>query len=221
MARFNAVNVGLRSGLRRWGWPGATGLVLLLLAAVLASTWLPNLAERSRNLTVAASAAAEAEQQARRDRQRSLTAVTTLTPTQRFASAFPDPELREARVATLLASARSNGLSLQRGEFRLTGEPQIGLLKYSLNLPLSGSYAQLRAFVEDTQNRDTAIALERMRLQRSSARATVVDADLTWSFYMRASPSEVEAADAPKPLTPPTPPKPPALKSAAKASTAR
>jgi Tfp pilus assembly protein PilO len=211
MARFADVHVWSRNSLRHWGWPGATGLVLLLLAAVLASAWLPNLAERSRNLTVAASAAAEAEQQARRDRQRSLTTATALTPAQRFASAFPDPELREARVADLLASARSSGLSLQRGEFRLTREPQIGLLKYSLNLPLSGSYAQLRAFVEDTQNRDTAIALERMRLQRSSARAMVVDADLTWSFYMRASPSEIEAAEPTKPL------KPAAVKSAVKA----
>jgi Tfp pilus assembly protein PilO len=199
MARFNTGPVWSRSSLQAWGWPGAAGLVLLLVAAVLASTWLPNLAQRSRNLSVAA---AEAEQQARRDRQRSLTTLTTLSPDQRFASAFPDPELREARVAALLASARTHGLSLQRGEFRLTREPHIGLLKYSLNLPLSGSYAQLRAFVEDTQNRDTAIALERMRLQRGSPRAMVVDADLTWSFYMRAAASEVEAAEPAKPLKP-------------------
>jgi Tfp pilus assembly protein PilO len=208
MSRFNAISAWSHASLRAWGWPGAMGLALLLLAAVMATTWLPNLEHQHRKLSVAA---AEAEQQARRDRQRSLTTATALTPAQRFASAFPDPELREARVADLLASARSSGLSLQRGEFRLTREPQIGLLKYSLNLPLSGSYAQLRAFVEDTQNRDTAIALERMRLQRSSARAMVVDADLTWSFYMRASPSEIEAAEPTKPL------KPAAVKSAVKA----
>lgn len=206
MALFNLDKYASRTGLRRWGWPGATGLVLLLLAAVLATTWLPHLTQRSRALSVAA---AEAEQQARRDRQRSLTAEAVQSPAQRFASSFPDPELREARVSTLLASARSHGLSLQRGEFRLTREPQLGLLKYSLNLPLNGSYAQLRSFVEDTQAADTAVALERMRLQRSSARATVVDADLTWSFYMRAAPSEVEAvAPSLKPTQPAKPIKP-------------
>ena len=189
MARFKLNTMGSGTSLRRWGWPGATGLVLLLLAAVLATTWLPHLTQHSRSLSVAS---AEADQQSRRDHQRSLAPVATQSPAQRFASAFPDPDLREARVAALLTSARTHGLSLQRSEFRLTREAQLGLLKYSVNLPLSGSYAQLRSFVEDTQSADTAVALERMRLQRGSARATVVDADLTWSFYMRGAPSEVE-----------------------------
>lgn len=189
MARLKFNTMRSRNSLRRWGWPGATGFILLALAAVLAVTWLPQLARRSHSLSVAA---AEAEQQARRDRQRSVMPVATQSPAQRFAAAFPDPDVRETRIAALLASARAHGLSLQRFEFRLSREAQLGLLKYSLNLPLSGTYAHLRSFVEDTQSSDTAVVLERMRLQRGSARATVVDADMTWSFYMRAEPSEVE-----------------------------
>jgi Tfp pilus assembly protein PilO len=196
MARFSVRHGWSRSSFKSWGWPGAAGLALLLAAAVLATTWLPDLTQRSRSLSAAA---VDAEQQARRDRQRQASVASTLSPAQQFASAFPEPELREARVAALLAAARSQGLSLQRGEFRLTSEPQLGLLKYSVNLPLSGSYAQLRAFVEDMQNHDSALALERMRLQRSSARTSVVEADLTWSFYMRAASLDVQAADRPKP----------------------
>ncbi len=197
MGRYTHHTAGLRSSLQRWGWPGATGLVLLLLAAVLAVTWLPDLAQRSRHLSAVA---AEAEQQVRRERQRSATPQAVQSPAQRFASAFPEPELREARVAALLTSARAHGLSFKTGEFQLTQEAQLGLLKYSINMPLSGPYAQLRSFVEHMQNADTALVLERMRLQRKSARDTAVDADMTWSFYMRSSASELAAS---VPLTKP------------------
>lgn len=218
MARLSAIKMWTpplwtHTPLRRWGWQGAAGLTMLLVAAVLALTWLPHLAQQNRRLSAAAD---EARQQARRDQQRIVTAQAVPNPAQRFTAAFPDAELREARLAALLTAAKSNGLSVQRGEFRMTREPTLGLLKYSVNLPLSGSYVQLRALIEDMQNRDTAVALERLRLQRSSARATTVDADMTWSFYMRA-PADGEAefspAATPTPTSAftsaPTPPLPP------------
>jgi hypothetical protein len=191
MVRLSSISVWPH--VRRWGWPGAAGVALLVIAALLASIWLPHLTQQNRSLSLAAD---KADQQLRRAKQGSLTTTASISPAQRFTAAFPDPELREARVAALLALARSHGLSVQRGEFRLTPEPQIGLLKYSVNLPLSGSYEQLRALIEDTQSRDTAVALERLRLQRSSARATRVDADLTLSFYMRA-PADAQASPTP------------------------
>ena len=60
-----------------------------------------------------------------------------------------------------------------------------GLLRYSVTMPLTGPYVQLRAFVEEALAGDGALSLDRMRLRRASTGANLVEADLTWSFYMR------------------------------------
>ena len=89
------------------------------------------------------------------------------------------------RVATLLELAGHHALEIRRSEFQLAKDKESGLLRYSVTMPLSGSYAQLRGFVEDALASDAALSLDRLRLRRASAAASTVEAELTWSFYMQ------------------------------------
>ena len=167
---------------RRWGWPGAIGLGLLVAAAVLWLGWLPALREEADSLSAKANAA---ELMAERTGSlRHSPALQTPAP-QRFVDSFPPAATRQARLGALWSLAAEHGLDAKRSELRLIPQRDVSLLRYSVNMPLSGSYAALRAFIEDAQRRDPALSVDRLRLRRASAGAAAVDADLSWSLYMK------------------------------------
>lgn len=167
---------------RGWGWPGAVGLLLLVMAAVLWLGWLPALRDESASLKASAGAAERAAARMTSTRQNAL--LQTPEPP-RFAHRFPPAATRQARLGALWALAAEHGLDAKRSELRLIPQRELGLLRYSVNMPLSGTYAALRAFVEDAQRRDPALSVDRLRLRRASAEAAAIDADLTWSLYMK------------------------------------
>ncbi len=167
---------------RRWGWPGALGLLLLVAAAALWLLWLPALREAADSSSAKADAAELTA--ARMSSTRRSAALQTPAP-QKFVDPFPPAATRQARLGALWSLAAEHGLDAKRSELRLSPQRGLGLLRYSVNMPLSGSYAALRAFVEDAQRRDPALSVDRLRLRRASASATTVDADLTWSLYMK------------------------------------
>jgi hypothetical protein len=167
---------------RAWGWPFAAGVAGLVAAAVISLWLVPRLQQESRDVAV------EADHAARRALQ-SASAVAQARrlasgPTQ-FAAAFPASDARQSRVAALLELAVHHALSLRRSEFQLTQDKATGLVRYSVSMPLSGPYVQLRAFVEEALAGDNALSLDHLQLRRASANASVVEADLKWSFYMR------------------------------------
>ena len=184
---------------RRWGWTGAIGLLLLVAAAALWVVWLPALREEADSLSARADAAELTA--ARMSSTRPSAALQTPAP-QKFVDPFPPAATRQARLGALWSLASEHGLDAKRSELRLDPQRKLGLLRYSVTMPLSGSYVALRAFVEDAQRRDPALSVARLRLRRASAGAAAVDADLAWSLYMKSetdlpAPPDVERGPAP------------------------
>ena len=184
LAAWQSIRQGGRQ-VRRWGWPGAIGLLLLAAAAVLSLVWLPALRDESALLNARADAA-ELTAEPLSSKRRTATALTPAP--QAFADSFPPAATRQARLGALWSLAAEHGLDPKRSELRLSPPRELGLLRYSVNMPLSGPYAALRAFIEDAQRLDPALSVDRLRLRRASVRATTVDADLTWSLYMKTEP---------------------------------
>jgi hypothetical protein len=166
----------------RWGWPGAFGLACLVAALAAATLWLPALQRESETL---ADSADMAERRARRLAAPRAVSAAPATPEQRFRDAFPSARLRQERLAALLSLAAQHGLESKRTELRLTTERDIALDRYSVTMPLTGPYAQLREFIEAALSRDASLSLDRMRLRRASGDVALVEADLGWSFYMQ------------------------------------
>lgn len=180
-----ALSRPLRQALRQtrgWGWPGLLGLACVAPAALLAALWLPTLQQASQRLRTEADAA---QLRALRLSTRATASSRAMPPAQRYRDGFPDVRARQARVAAVIALATAHGLDPQRGEFRLSAERDIGLMRYGVTMPLIGPYEKLRAFIEEAQARDPALALDHLRLKRTSATATSIEADLNWSFYMQ------------------------------------
>ncbi len=180
--RLQTAGIDALAQARAWGWPFALGVAALAVAAIIASVAVPATRRQAEADAVDAELAAR---HARRAADAGHAASVVESGPDRFVAAFPAADERQSRVATLLELAGHHALEIRGGEFQLVRDKASGLLRYSLTMPLSGSYAQLRGFIEDALATDAALSLDRIRLRRASAVASSVEADLTWSFYMR------------------------------------
>ena len=167
---------------RVWGWPFTVGAAALVAAGVVGMILVP---ATRREVDAASADADSAARHAARPADNGATARASESGAERFLASFPTADARQARVATLLELAGHHALEIRRSEFQLGKDKESGLLRYSVSMPLSGSYAQLRGFVEDALACDAALSLDRLRLRRASSDASLVEAQLTWSFYMR------------------------------------
>jgi hypothetical protein len=184
---------GLQGQLRRWAWPGATGLLSLVAAGLAWLIWLPGLAQQQQVL-LAATELAQPHAKAAAARP----AATRPAPSrQRFRDGLPPATSRHARLSALLVTARRHGLPPTNVELRLSDDTALEVARYTVTTPLSGSYTALRAFIEDALAHDPGLSLDRLRLTRSAVTDAAVTAELEWSLYMRTEESLVAAAAAP------------------------
>ena len=174
--------IGAQAQARAWGWPFAVGILAVAVAVVLGGLVTP--ATRRQASTIVAEID-RVTSDARRPKANSPSSLDVEKGPGRFLAAFPAMGQRQARVAAVLAMAGHHGLDIRRSEFQLGRDKTSGLVRYTMAMPLEGSYAQLRGFLEEALGADTALSLDRLRLRRASATATLVEADLAWSFYMR------------------------------------
>jgi len=167
--------------LRALGAPGVLALgVLLACAGFWASALKPlqdELAaqrvalERLQNRTLYQPAAASRE-----DRREAELA--------RFYGLFPPTERLAEEVARIHRLARGAGLDLDQGEYRLERR-SVGLWAYRINLPVRGTYPQLREFM-GTLLRDVPVAsLESLRFERKRAADAQLDAQLRLTVHVR------------------------------------
>lgn len=168
---FRAIVKGL-------GWPGAVGLLALLLAAgatVLSQRWDAQ--------------AVQLQAQARelRAKARPMTAAVSAPVTmQQWQAALPPASHRQQRLADLLELAIRLDLNAARTEHRLaTAE---GLERLRVTMPVTGGYAQVRRFIAAALEHDPALSLDAIKLRRTGPMSAEVDAELQWSLHGRAAP---------------------------------
>jgi len=167
---------------RRFGWPGLVGVIALLAAAVcvvLAQGWdaqtetLQSRADALHLQVLKATAATP---------QRSDTPGAPLDAKD-WLAALPTASLRQERLADLLELAIKNGLVSARTDYHLNVDTGLGLEHLRVNMPVSGRYPQLRAFIEAALAHDPGLSLDSLKLQRATPQSDQVDAELTWSLH--------------------------------------
>jgi len=167
---------------RRWGWPGAIAVALLAAGAAVALVVVPRFEDRLIETRAAADAA---ERLARRSRGAGQNAAALADPVGTWRAALPEGAGRQRRIATLLALAEANGLVPQRTEFRFSTDSALGVARYRVTLPVTGRYSAVRSFVDGALAADPALLLDSVRLSRSSAQVSAVQAELGFSLLMR------------------------------------
>ncbi len=157
-------------------WPGMAGLAALALAAVLVVLVTPRWQQEAEaRLLVLSRTTAERAPIAVKPAPTSTAEVA--------ASAWPSATASPRRAAALSALARRQGLELLQ-----VREQQAFASHLQLAMNGRASYPALRGFVERALAQDPALVLDRMRLQRTEAEATVVEFELQWTLLHRSSP---------------------------------
>jgi hypothetical protein len=154
----------------RLGWPAALGLALLL-GAFACDQWLNQpLEEELANRQAAA--ARRALVPLVRERVRKPVAL----PRERVEAALP----------RLFAAAHHHGLALDEGRYAETGKR--GDARLHIDLPVSGAYPALRAFLAEVLDDNPALELESLELTREDIGTTELEAHLRFVLNLEAMP---------------------------------
>lgn len=176
------MNSAVRFAERCGAWGLAGVLALLVAAVVLLGLGRPLAQER-----------AQLQQRLRQlgDAPRA-TALAAAEPDAaqlaRFYAAFPPTGSSADSLGRVQAAARRAGLVLQAGEYRLEQRPGERLQRYTAVLPVRGSYAQVRAFVDGLLTELPHAAIDDIELRREEATRAELEARLRLTLYLRAAP---------------------------------
>ena len=175
----------LRYALANLGWPGAAGLMLLTAAWLVQELDVQPMREAR---VVLEQRAAHLAKQVR--------PVSDIEATQRAAlsATLPGAERMPEAVARLFSAATHAGLILQKGAYRSVGDKPgaeksgsqelKGLMRYQINLPVTGNYPAVRAFVAEALEREPSLALDGMRLTRERMDNGEIEAELRFTLYL-------------------------------------
>jgi hypothetical protein len=99
-------------------------------------------------------------------------------------SRFPALDTLPAQVERLHRIARSTGLQLQRGDYRLE-VPPAGLVAYRVSLPARGEYRALRTFIGAVLKEMPVAAVERLRFERKKPGDAQLEAQIQLTLFFR------------------------------------
>lgn len=175
-----------RQKLERMGWPGALGIGLLLFSAAFCATAIParvakfnelqqELAALRANALLPGGGAGGAVA-SREERLRS------------FYEFFPPMSTLPDWLERIYGAAGKNGVALENGEYKLTGERDSKLARYQLTFPIKASYAQVRGFVAQVLNEVPAAAIEEVAFKREAIGSTLLEARVRLTIYLGREP---------------------------------
>jgi hypothetical protein len=164
--------------LRRLGAFGVLGIgVLIACAAFYVSTLAPAAQE------LAAQRAAVERLRARTPYQ-PVAANGRAEELRRFYGLFPAAGELTDEVERLHRLARRAGLDLAQGDYRLERRA-IGLWAYRVNLPVRGTYAQLREFSASVLKEMPVASIEALRFERKKAADPLLEAQVRLTLHVR------------------------------------
>jgi hypothetical protein len=163
--------------------PGLLGLVATVLALAAWAIWVRPV--ETRQVELAAGVARPAQSAASGARRGDAAASQS---TQAYYAAFPPLDSSVRWLAALQQAAIESGVSLDSGAYRLEHPSDLRLVRYHMLLPVSGSYAQIRAFIAATLAALPTVSLDDLQLARAASDPARLDARLSLSLYLQDTP---------------------------------
>lgn len=164
---------------RRLGRTGLAGLGLLLVAGLIV---FAHIVPTKAKTLVLESRVAELQRAAIRAPQR-----VVVVPSSGFIDNLPEAHAASAVIGQLERLAQAHGLQLLRGQYSQAPIAGTSLLRWQLSLPVKAEYPQIIAFVAVSMQALPTLALEEIKLKRDKIETSVLDADLRFNLYLRAS----------------------------------
>lgn len=163
------------------GAPGILGLVLLLAGLAFLLFVLRPLEQRQSALLD------QLQRAAKRGAPSDARLLAVSAPQGKLAS-FYGFFRRDDTVTDYLARLHAVGLKAgvepRTAEYRLAESRALRLDEYSIAMPVTGSYAQVRAFVENAVSEIPVLTLDHISLRRKRATDHVVEADVRFTLFI-------------------------------------
>jgi Tfp pilus assembly protein PilO len=103
-----------------------------------------------------------------------------------FYSLLPERTSVPDWLRIIFLAARAQSLTLEQGEYKANIDKRTRLLAYEIEVPVRGSYAQIRKFVADVLDKIPAIALEEIVIKRQTIRDPRIEASLRFTLFLSA-----------------------------------
>lgn len=179
---MSTVRAWLVYGLHGMGAAGRIGVGLALLGLIFyAYVWLPAatrseaLARESDALQARIRVAGDADVAEREAADDPLT---------HFYRIFPRTGVAVSSLGTIYRHARARGLELERGEYRLIDDQAGRLIAYQADLPIRGSYVQIRHFLAVVLADLPFVALEEVAFERRRIGDATIEAKVRLTLYV-------------------------------------
>lgn len=180
-SRFAGVVPQANYRVQQLGYPGVFGLALLAFSAATYIGTVAPLQEQNRLDLLAIDQAIIA---AESNTSKPVPAASVNAA--EFIDTLPDRDALPLIVAEIAAAADDAGVELLSGDYVLTsGSTGEGIDRYQLDLPVSGSYVQVREFVDQALIVVPTMALETFTIERENVSAVQVDANLGFAVMVR------------------------------------
>ena len=168
----------VESWLRALGVAGVLGIGVLIACALFYFSAL-----RPAESELAARKEA-AEQLRNREPVRTVSADPRVEELQRFYALFPPLRQLTDELEGVYALARDAKLSLVQGEYRLE-QQGAGPARYTIALPVRGTYAQVRAFVAAVLKEKPTASVDALRFERKNVSENQIEAQVRLTLYFR------------------------------------
>lgn len=168
--------------LRRLGATGRLAVAFLLLVLLFYVFVLLPAATRSEDLARASDALRARLEALAQGKVASVEAAAD--PLTHFYAIFPRIDVAVSSLGKIQRHARAYGLELERGDYRLIDDKTGRLVAYQADLPIKGSYVQVRQFLAATLADLPFVALEEVAFERRRISDAAVEAKVRLTLYV-------------------------------------
>lgn len=174
-----------QQALNSLGWPGLTGLGLLVgVTLFYFGIFLP-MQSRLTQLQLDVAMATKSDSKLAQDkRAESLSAPEAV---KLFYQHFPPKESTPDWLGQIYAAAASQSLRLSQGEYKFIPGKTGKLDSYQINLPVTGSYIQIRKFIMQVLNETPVVSLDEISFKRETIGSPSVEAKIRLTLYLQES----------------------------------
>lgn len=164
----------------RLRWPGLLGVGLLVFTAGLTAVNIQTSRQRLQALDrEAASVSARLG-----NKGADGAPISGRSQLSNFYAFFPLTENVPELLGRVNRSAGQHQLVLEKGEYKLSVEPDFRLARYQITLPVIGDYTQVRAFVNDVLQAVPSASLEELTLKRESIEQPELEARVRFTLFL-------------------------------------
>jgi hypothetical protein len=167
--------------LLRLGLPGALGALVMLAGAAFFILGLQPLERRHAMLL----------EQSHSSLKRKANADRNLIPVSSsqgrlasFYAFFQRDELVTDYLAKLYAVAGQAGVEPRTAEYRLAESRSLRLTEYTISMPVTGSYSQIRTFLEHALDEIPVLVLDQASMRRKRVADHLVEADIRFTVFL-------------------------------------